>query len=408
MYGHFNESEKYEMKTEKLTKRISGFSLLPGFNGQSTGSPAMLKTGMYLFCLVFLFSCCLFLSYAGADRIKDIAKFEGVRDNQLIGYGLVVGLDGSGDKGKTAVQSISSMLKRMGITVNANDIKTKSIAAVVITATLPPFAKPGMKIDALVSTIGDAKSIQGGTLLLAPLKGPDGKVYGLAQGPVSIGGFAAEGEGASTQKNHPTAGKIPEGITIEKEPVFTLGSGEEIRLFLNKADFATVDSISKKINEELQGEFAFPLDPAAVNVVVPPAYRGNLVGLITRVEYLDVKVDMTAKVVINERTGTIIIGDKVRISPVAIAHGSLAIEINEMPEVSQPPPLAPENAETTVVPRTNISVKEQKASLIPVAGVTLGQVIRALNALGVTPRDLISILQALKASGALRAELVII
>lgn len=343
-----------------------------------------------------------------AERIKDIASFEGVRDNQLIGYGLIVGLNGSGDKGKTAIQSISSMLKRMGVTVNPADIQTKSIAAVVITATLPPFAKPGMKIDALVSTIGDANSIQGGTLLLAPINGPDGKVYGLAQGPVSIGGFAAEGAGASAQKNHPTAGKVPEGVTIEREPVFTLGNGSEMRLFLHKADFATVDMISKKINESFGGEYAFPIDPSAVRVVLPPAYIENPIGLITRVEQLDVAVDMAAKIVINERTGTIIIGDNVRISPVAIAHGSLAIEIRERPEVSQPLPFAPEKAETKTVPRTDISVKEQKASLVPVSGVTLGQVVRALNALGVTPRDLISILQALKASGALRAELEII
>ncbi len=357
--------------------------------------------------IVFTFPSAL-VTFSYAERIKDIASFEGVRDNQLIGYGLVVGLDGSGDKGKTAVQSISSMLKRMGVTVNPRDVQSKSIAAVVITATLPPFAKPGIKIDALVSTIGDAKSIQGGTLLLTPLKGPDGKVYGLAQGPVSIGGFAAEGEGASSQKNHPTAGKVPEGVTIEKEPSFTLGDGNEIRLFLHKADFATVDKISKRINEAFQGDYAFSLDPSAVRLLVPSAYKDNIVQLITKVEELDVAVDIAAKVIINERTGTIVIGDNVRISPVAIAHGSLAIEIKERPEVSQPLPFAPENAETAVVPRTNISVNEQKSSLLPVSGVTLGQVVRALNSLGVTPRDLISILQALKASGALRAELEII
>ncbi|MBI5665824.1 MAG: flagellar basal body P-ring protein FlgI [Nitrospirae bacterium] len=343
-----------------------------------------------------------------AERIKDIANFEGVRDNQLIGYGIIVGLNGTGDKGKTAIQSISSMLERMGVTVNPNDIKTKSIAAVVITATLPPFAKPGIKTDALVSTIGDANSIQGGTLLLTPLKGPDGKVYGLAQGPVSIGGFAAEGEGASSQKNHPTAGKVPEGVTIEREPLFILGDANEIRLFLHKADFATADKISREINQAFNGEYAFAVDPSSVRLAVPPVYKDNIVRMITKVEEMNVQVDMTAKVVINERTGTIIIGDNVRISPVAIAHGSLAIEIKEMPEVSQPLPFAPDKAETTVVPRTNVSVKEQKAALIPVSGVTLGQVVRALNTLGVTPRDLISILQALKASGALRAELEII
>ncbi|MEW6599408.1 MAG: flagellar basal body P-ring protein FlgI [Nitrospirota bacterium] len=343
-----------------------------------------------------------------AERIKDIASFEGVRDNQLIGYGLIVGLNGTGDKGKTAIQSISSMLERMGVTVNPNDIKTKSIAAVVITATLPPFAKPGIKTDALVSTIGDSSSIQGGTLLLTPLKGPDGKVYGLAQGPVSIGGFAAEGEGATAQKNHPTAGKVPEGVTIEREPFFVLGDGREIRLFLHKADFATADRISREINKAFNGEYAYSVDPSSVRVTVPPVYKDNIVRMITEVDEMNVTVDTAAKVVINERTGTIIIGDNVRISPVAIAHGSLAIEIKEMPEVSQPLPFAPEKAETTVIPRTNISVSEQKASLIPVSGVTLGQVVRALNTLGVTPRDLISILQALKASGALRAELEII
>ena len=357
----------------------------------------------YALCSVF---CILYSAHA--ERIKDIASFEGVRDNQLIGYGIIVGLNGTGDKGKTAIQSISSMLERMGVTVNPNDIKTKSIAAVVITATLPPFAKPGIKTDALVSTIGDASSIQGGTLLLTPLKGPDGKVYGLAQGPVSIGGFAAEGEGASSQKNHPTAGKVPEGVTIEREPLFILGDGKEIRLFLHKADFTTADKVSKEINQAFNGEYAFPADPSSVRLAVPPAYKDNIVRMITKVEEMNVTVDMTAKVVINERTGTIIIGDNVRISPVAIAHGSLAIEIKESPEVSQPLPFAPERAETTVVPRTDISVKEQKASLIPVSGVTLGQVVRALNALGVTPRDLISILQALKASGTLKAKLEII
>ncbi len=387
-------------------------------DGQGTGSymavlirvkgKNMKKIILFTALLTFFTFNFLFSTYSYAERIKDIASFEGVRDNQLIGYGLIVGLNGSGDKGKTAIQSISNMLKIMGVTVNPADIQTKSIAAVVITATLPPFAKPGTKIDALVSTIGDANSIQGGTLLLTPIKGPDGKVYGLAQGPVSIGGFAAEGAGASAQKNHPTAGKVPEGVTIEREPVFTLGNGNEMRLFLHKADFATVDKISKKINELFGGEYAFPLDPSAVRVVLPPAYKENPVGLITRVEQLDVAVDMAAKIVINERTGTIIIGDNVRISPVAIAHGSLAIEIRERPEVSQPLPFAPEKAETKIVPRTDISVNEQKASLVPVSGVTLGQVVRALNALGVTPRDLISILQALKASGALRAELEII
>jgi len=350
----------------------------------------------------------LFAGNVAGERIKDIANFEGVRDNQLIGYGLVVGLDGTGDKGRAAVQGVVNMLHRLGFTATPDDLQSKNVAAVIVTATLPPFAKPGMKVDALVSAIGDAKSLQGGTLLLTPLKGPDGKVYGLVQGPVSIGGFAAEGNAASVQKNHPTAGKIPEGVTIEREPPFMLGSGDGIRLFLDKPDFETASNIAGSINTALQGEYATPVDPSTVKVKVPEQYRENLVGLITSIERLDVNVDMRAKVVINERTGTVVIGDNVRISPVAIAHGSLAIQIKEKSMVSQPPPFAPEQAATTTVPRTSIGVSEQKAFLVKVSGVTLGDVVRALNALGVTPRDLISILQSLKAAGALRAELEII
>lgn len=359
-------------------------------------------------CFLIFTVICSLSALVNAERIKDITSFEGVRENQLIGYGLVVGLDGTGDKGKAAVQSIVNMLERMGLTLNPNEINSKNIASVVITATLPPFAKPGIKIDGLISSIGDAKSLQGGTLLLAPLKGPDGKVYGLAQGPVSIGGFAAEGDAASVQKNHPAAGKVPLGITIEREPEFKLGGGDDIRLFLHEADFSTSNEIAMTINDALNGEYAFPADSSSVKVIVPPAFNGNIVGLISKIDMLNVKVDTPAKVVINERTGTIIIGYNVKISPVAIAHGSLAIEIREEPPVSQPPPFAPEGAETVIVPRTGISVSEQKARLLEVSGVNLGEVVRALNALGVTPRDLISILQALKSSGALKAELEII
>lgn len=373
----------YELRVKRLTKKIT--------------------------LIVLLFTVfCLLSTVVNAERIKDIASFEGVRENQLMGYGLVIGLDGSGDKGQAAVQSIVNMLHRMGLTLDPGDIKSKSIASVIITATLPPFAKPGTKVDALISSIGDAKSLQGGTLLLTPLKGPDGKVYALAQGPVSIGGFSAEGEAASLQKNHPTAGKIPSGATIEKEPVFTLGNGDEIRLFLHRSDFVTAEAIANRINESFKSTYAFPVDPSSVRLTVPPEYKNNMVGLITTVEKLNVQVDMAARIIINERTGTIVIGDNVTISPVAIAHGSLAIEIKEEPRVSQPAPFAPESAETTVLPRTGIAVDEQRGSLVKVSGVTLGEIVRALNALGVTPRDLISILQALKASGALRAELEII
>jgi len=362
--------------------------------------------GAILTIIALLWACSI--TPAGAERIKDIATFEGVRDNQLIGYGLVVGLNGTGDSGDAAIQGIVNMLKRLGVTVTSDDIKSKNVAAVVVTAELPPFAKPGVKIDILVSTVGDASSLQGGTLLLTPLKGPDGRVYALAQGPVSIGGFSAGGEAATVQKNHPTAGKVPEGGTIEREPPFTLGDGEHLRLFLERADFTTAYNVAKSINDLLNGKYAHAVDPSTVNITVPEEYRQNLVGFITMLEEIDVKVDTVARVVINERTGTVIIGENVRIAPVAIAHGSLAIQIKESPEVSQPPPFAPEQATTTTVPRTDVNVREQKAYLVPVSGVTLGDVVRGLNALGVTPRDLISILQALKAAGALRAELEII
>jgi flagellar P-ring protein precursor FlgI len=365
-----------------------------------------------------LFLLALFLAATGpwvlppvahAERIKDIASFEGMRENQLIGYGLVVGLDGSGDKGNQTIQTIANLMKRMGLTVSIADIKTKNAAAVMVTSSLPPFPKPGMKLDALVSTIGDAKSLQGGTLLLAPLKGPDGKVYALAQGAVSIGGFIGGGGGTTVQKNHTTAGRVPGGVTIENEPPFTLGAGNEIRLFLQQPDFTTATEVARKINEALGDETAASTaDPTTITIKIPGQYQGKLVQLISLVESLDVPVDLPARVVINERTGTVTIGENVRISPVAIAHGNLTIEIKTEYRVSQPPPLAPNQAQTVVVPEKTVNVKEQNASLMEVSGATLGEVVRALNALGVTPRDLVSILEALKAAGALRAEVEII
>ena len=357
--------------------------------------------------LLFTFHFSLF-TFGYAERIKDVASFEGVRENQIVGYGLVVGLDGSGDKGNATMQSIANLLQRMGLTVNPNDIKAKNTASVMVTATLPPFPKPGTRIDVLVSTIGDAKSLQGGTLLLTPLKGPNGKVYALAQGAVSIGGFVGGGGGTKVQKNHPTTGRVPEGGTVEKDLQFTLGSGDEIKIFLNRPDFSTASTIVKKINEALQSEYATPIDPSAIRLRIPPSYANRIVDLLTLVEGLEVSLDVPAIVVINEKTGTVVIGDKVRISPVAVAHGGLTIEIRTDLQVSQPPSFAPESAKTVVVPQKDVKVQEEKASLVEVSGVTLGEIVRALNALGVTPRDLISILQALKASGALRAKLEII
>jgi flagellar P-ring protein precursor FlgI len=361
----------------------------------------------FLVMLFFIFNFQL-LTFSYAERIKDIASFEGVRENQLIGYGLVVGINNTGDTGLATLQTIANMLQRMGVVIKPRDIMAKNIAAVVVTATLPPFPKPGTKIDALVSAIGDAKSLQGGTLLLTPLKGPDGKVYALAQGPVSIGGFIGGGAGTTVQKNHLTSGRVPQGVIIEQDLPFTLGKGGEIKIFLQSPDFTTATEITKKINETLNFEYASTIDPSAIRLKIPPDYADKKVELITLIEGLDVSPDIPARIVINERTGTIVIGDKVRISPVAIAHGNLTIEIKTEFRVSQPPPFAPEKAETVVVPQKDVTVKEQKASLMEVSGTTLGEIVRALNALGVTPRDLIAILQALKASGALRAELEII
>lgn len=373
------------------------------------GQGSSLQAKRIVCSLLLLAACSLQLvPVVYAQRIKDIARFEGVRENQLVGYGLVVGLDGAGDKGVATMQSIANMLQRMGLTVKSNDVKAKNTAAVIITATLPPFPKPGMRVDATVSTLGDAKNLQGGTLILSPLKGPDGKVYALAQGPVSIGGFVGGGGGTTVQKNHPTTGKVPEGVIIEKDLNFKLGLDGEIKLFLHKPDFTTATGITSRINESLNFRYAATIDPSAVRLKIPPEYKDRIVEFITRVEALEVSVDAPARVVMNERTGTIVIGEKVRLAPVAIAHGALTIEIKTDYNVSQPPPFAPEGAATVVVPKTDVSVKEQKASLMEVSGTTLGDIVMALNSLGVTPRDLIAILQALKSSGALMAELEII
>lgn len=343
-----------------------------------------------------------------AERIKDIAAFEGARENQLIGYGLVVGLNGTGDKGRATLQSVANMLQRMGLTVRPVDIKAKNAASVMVTAKLPPYPKPGARIDALVSTLGDATSIQGGTLLLTPLKGPDGTVYAVGQGPVSIGGFSAGSGGTTVVKNHPTAGKVPEGVIIEREPEFAVATGGDLRIFLHRPDFATATEVAKKINTAMSEQCASTADPSGVKIRIPAAYAGRVVEFMSIVEGLDVAVDVPARVVINERTGTVVIGDKVRISPVAIAHGSLTVDVKTTYNVSQPSEFGPVGSRTVVTPDKDVAAQEQKAYLHEVSGATLGEIVKGLNALGVSPRDLMAILQALKVSGALRAELEII
>ncbi len=348
---------------------------------------------------------------AQAARIKDIANIRGVRQNQMVGYGLVVGLDGSGDSTQSEFtqQSLSSLLERMGVTVDPEDLKVKNVAAVMVTADLPPFARSGSRIDVLVSSIGDAKNLQGGTLLLTPMKGLDGKIYAMAQGPVSTGGFSyGKGTGTGVQKNFPTAGRVVGGATIEREIRTRLSSWESLTLALHKPDFTTATRMAMAINGTFADSLAQASDAGTVEVRVPELYKGRMVEMIALVEGIGVTPDNVSKVIINERTGTVIMGENVRIATIAIAHGNLSIQVNTTENVSQPLPFS-RTGETVVTNDRELIVEEGTNPLFLVeSGVSIGEVVRALNALGVTPRDLIAIFQALKAAGALQAELEII
>jgi flagellar P-ring protein precursor FlgI len=361
----------------------------------------------------YILTLLMFLSLASsaqAARIKDLAAFEGVRDNQLVGYGLVVGLNGTGDSDQARVQlqSIVTMLERMGVSVNVNLIKVKNVAAVMVTSTLPPFAKQGNKLDVLVSSLGDAKSVAGGTLIMTPLKGADNQVYAVAQGSVLTNSFAFAGQGASAQKNHPTAGRIPAAALVERELPNTLLGKSILRLNLNSADFTTATRIASVINDKFKSSVATTTDPGSVVLQIPSSYANRTVEFAAALEVLEVKPDNQARVVLNERTGTIVMGENVRISTVAVSHGNLSLVIKETPQVSQPSPFS-KTGETVVVPRSDLKVKEEISRLtVMPEGSSIGDVVRALNALGVTPRDLISILQAVKAAGALQADLTII
>ena len=346
-----------------------------------------------------------------AARIKDIANIRGVRQNQLFGYGLVVGLDGTGDGNKAlfTVQSLASMLEKMGVTIDPDDLKVKNVAAVMITADLPPFARSGSRIDVLVNSIGDAKNLQGGTLLLTPLKGADGQVYAVAQGPVSTGGFSyGKGTGTGVQKNFPTVGRIVGGALIEREIANNFNQREELTLALHAPDFTTATRVAHAINAAFGDTMASAPDAGTIRVRVPDLYRGRSVELVALIENLGVTPDMVSKIIINERTGTVIMGENVRIATIAIAHGNLSIQVNQRDNVSQPLPFS-RGGETVVTSDRQLTVEEGRNPLFLVeSGVSIGEVVRALNALGVSPRDLIAIFQALKAAGALQAELQII
>ncbi|MBI2875568.1 MAG: flagellar basal body P-ring protein FlgI [Candidatus Tectomicrobia bacterium] len=343
---------------------------------------------------------------AEAVRIKDIAGIEGVRTNQLIGYGLVIGLKGTGDKKDNLFtqRTLEEMLFRLGISVSARDVEVENVASVVVTATLPPFAKPGQRIDVLVSSLADAESLQGGTLLLTPLRGADGQVYAVAQGAVSLGGFSAQGGGASRQTNHPTVGQLPSGAIVEREVPTLFAQKDVYTISLNHPDFTTASRVAEAVNRAFGEATAHPANAGSVTVTLPQAHQADPVGFFAALERLEVVPDSVAKVVLDERTGTIVMGENVRISTVAISHGSLSIQIKEAPEVSQPAPLG--EGETVVVPRTQIGIREKEARLLLLSqGATIGDLVKGLNAVGATPRDFIAIFQALKAAGALHAVL---
>jgi flagellar P-ring protein precursor FlgI len=342
-----------------------------------------------------------------AARVKDITSIAGVRENQLIGYGLVVGLNGTGDGNSTefTAQTVASMLRAMGVTVNAADLTVRNVAAVMVTATLPPFARTGSRIDVLVSSLGDAKSLQGGTLLVTPLRALNGEVYAVAQGAISIGGFAVSGRsGSGAQKNHPTVGQIPAGGLIEREVSAPFNTKERLTLVLHHPDFTTSARLALAINQQV-GEFvAQAVDSGTVEVRVPSVYRGSQVEFVAVLERMELEPDSVAKVVLDERTGTVVVGENVRIHTVAVAHGGLSIEIKETPQVSQPEPRS--QGRTVITPDSEVKVQEEKGNLLLLPqSVTIRDLVRALNSIGVTPRDLIAIFQSIKAAGALQAQL---
>jgi flagellar P-ring protein precursor FlgI len=344
---------------------------------------------------------------AANARIKDIVNFEGVRENQLVGYGLVVGLNGTGDSLNNSPftkQSLQSMLERLGVNTAGETVRTQNVAAVMVTANLPPFGTQGTRIDVNVSALGDSDSLQGGTLLVTPLLGADGEVYAIAQGPVLINGFRAEGDSATIISGVPTTGRISNGGLIEREIDFELGAQRSLRLALRNPDLTTARRIALAVNDFIGAPTAVPEDPATVRVTLPHGFNGNIVDLLTDIEQLMVVTDQPAKVVIDENSGIIVMGQDVRVSTVAVAQSNLTVTIAENPEVVQPNPLT--LGVTAVEPNTDLDVMQTDSRLTVVPGsVTLQQLVDGLNALGISPRDLIAILQAIKATGALQAEI---
>jgi flagellar P-ring protein precursor FlgI len=352
----------------------------------------------------------LLLSLGGAApteaaRLKDLASVKGVRSNQVIGYGLVVGLRGTGDRDGTqfTTQSLRSLLAKMGISLDPRLIRVSNVAAVMVTAKLPAFARTGSSIDAVVSSVGDAASLAGGMLLMTPLLGNDGQIYAVAQGPIAIGGFSADGGGASIAQNHPTVATLVGGATVEREVAYSMVGQEKFEIALHRPDFTTAQRTAARINEDFQETVAVARDSGTLDLTIPSSYAKDAVGFMARVETLEVAPDKSARIILNERTGTIVMGDSVRVSTVAVAHGNLTVVVNQINEVSQPAPFS--EGETTPVQNTEIETIQDESNLTVIEEtVTIGDLVRALNAMGTTPTDLISIIQAIKASGALTAD----
>lgn len=342
------------------------------------------------------------------SRIKDLASVEGVRTNQILGYGIVVGLNGTGDTLNNAPftkQSLTAMLERLGVNTRGANMRTANVAAVMVTANLPPFATQGTRLDITVSALGDAKSLQGGTLLATPLLGADGEVYAVSQGPVAIAGFSAEGEASKITRGVPTVGRIANGGLVEREIDFALNKLKTLRLSLRNPDLTTARRMAAAINDFLGGDAAEPTDPSTIVLQIPARFQGNMIRMLTDIEQLKIEPDQLARIVIDERSGIIVMGKDVRVSTVAVAQGNLTVTISEQAQVSQPAPLS--NGQTTVVPRSNVKVDTEGGNKLALVreSVTLAELVDGLNALGIGPRDLISILQAIKTAGALQAEI---
>jgi flagellar P-ring protein precursor FlgI len=344
-----------------------------------------------------------------ASRIKDVAAFEGVRDNQLYGYGLVVGLNGTGDRRQTffPAQTLANMLLRSGLTIDPDQVRVTNIAAVMVTATLPPFIRQGSRIDVTVSSIGDAESIQGGVLIMTPLRGANSQVYGTAQGQIVLGGFGAGDRSNRVLLNHPTVGRIPNGGLVEQDVAVDLAGRTRFNLVLHQSDFTTAARAVRAINEASGAGTASAIDGRTISINVPSGYSNRIVEFMSVVENATMDIDAPARVVLNEKTGTIVLGKDVRIAEVSVIHGSLSIQVGTLYGVSQPAPHS--FGETTVIPETTVSVQEEKGRTVTLRnGASVEDVVRALNELGAGPRDVIAILQAIKAQGALQAELEII